>query len=1305
MTVTGARCDIDDVVITGALDHRPSRAPDFESEAEALRALATTMATHPETVLQRLVELAMALTRSDSAGVSLLEPGSEQSVFKWVATAGVWAPYRDATMQREDSPCGEVVARNTILLMDRPARAFPALLQADPGIGEALLVPFSIDGVPMGTVWTIMHGGAGHFQAEDARLLTSLSQFAAIAHKMVRSVWRAEAGRLANVARLEALTRASSDVFYTMSADMSELRALAGGNFIADTTSPSRAWLRDYIPPEDQARTAAAVAEAVRTKGVFELEHQVRQVDDGVGWVLSRAVPVLDADGEIVEWFGAASNITSRKLAEAQLIQSEARQAFLLRFGDALRAEPGADAIANRALRMLFDFMKLDRSYIGIYRLSDGIGELPYQVYKDDLAPVPTKVHLSDFPEALQIVAGRTLVIDDLATMADVSALERSGFAGLGVGALINATLRKGENIPLWSLCAVSTAPRVWTAAEISLVEVVAERTWTAIERARADAALTASADKYRTLFDSIDEGVSTAEVIFDAEGRAVDYRMIERNAAADRIAGIELTPGKTTRELVPDIEEEWIQSVARVARTGEPIRHEYPVQGLGIWVSIYIARVGGEGSRTVVSVYTDITARKHADDALRASEARERAVFVASPTAFLVLAPDAPRFTIVDVNEAYLAATMRTREQLIGRPLFEAFPNSPADPGADGVSNLTGSLMRVLETGAIHDLPLIKYDVARPEGGFEQRWWHAVQSPLLDAAGAVEAIIHHATDVTERHRTNTMLRTSEARIRGVLDGMAEGFALLAPDFTIVELNAEALRLETRPRESIIGQTHWDAYPGSRDSEIGRLYQHAMSERVPVGHEHQYEWGDGHQAWLDMRAYPTADGGLAIFYRDVTTRKAAEAALREAEAALRHLNSTLIDKVAAAVADREVALAQVHEMQKLETIGQLTGGIAHDFNNLLTPIVGSLDMVRRKLDGDERSQRLIAGAQQSAERARVLISRLLTFARRQHLEPRSVNVAEIARGMEDLVARSIGPQVMLVVNIAPGLPPARVDPNQLELALLNLCINARDAMPGGGSITVTADTADAGDIDAADYADARALGLAPGRYVRLWVTDTGVGMDPETLRRAVEPFYSTKGVGKGTGLGLSMVHGLAGQSGGTLQLTSTPGGGTTAIIWLPVADTAATARNDEPQRAIARTRPLKLLLVDDEELVRMGTADMLADLGHEVAEAASGFAALEILKRADIDVIVTDYAMPGMTGAELAAAARLLKPDLPILILTGYANLAEDVAHGLPRLAKPFRQAELAACLASLVDDGTMVAMPGLLQPGAADQN
>jgi PAS domain S-box-containing protein len=370
------------------------------------------------------------------------------------------------------------------------------------------------------------------------------------------------------------------------------------------------------------------------------------------------------------------------------------------------------------------------------------------------------------------------------------------------------------------------------------------------------------------------------------------------------------------------------------------------------------------------------------------------------------------------------------------------------------------------------------------------------------------------------------------------------------------------------------------------------------------------------------------------------------------------------------------AQAALLQSQKLEAMGQLTGGVAHDFNNLLTPIVGGLDMLRRRGIGGPREQRLINGAYQSAERATTLVHRLLAFARRQPLQSVAVDIGALIREMADLVAGTTGPQVTLLVEIADDLPSARADPHQLEMAILNLSVNARDAMDGVGRITISATRA--------TVAAGQVAQLKPGTYVRISVADTGKGMDEATRARAVEPFFSTKGVGKGTGLGLSMAHGLASQLGGALTIVSAPGLGTEVSMWLPETPHPAQSSADGQRMPSATPRPGAALLVDDEEYIRLSTADMLTELGFSVHEAASAEAALLAIEAGlRPDILITDHLMPGMTGMELAHAVKVRLPAMRVLIVSGFAE-GDGIDPSLPRLTKPFVQSDLANALSEL---------------------
>jgi signal transduction histidine kinase len=398
---------------------------------------------------------------------------------------------------------------------------------------------------------------------------------------------------------------------------------------------------------------------------------------------------------------------------------------------------------------------------------------------------------------------------------------------------------------------------------------------------------------------------------------------------------------------------------------------------------------------------------------------------------------------------------------------------------------------------------------------------------------------------------------------------------------------------------------------------------------------------------------------------------------RTAELAL--ANAQLEQRVEERTREREAALAQVHEMQKMESIGQLTGGVAHDFNNLLMAVLGNLELLKKRMPDTPSIKRLMDGAIAGAERGATLTKRMLAFARRQELKPTTVQLRTVFDGMADMLRRSLGPTITIEADISENLPPVQIDPHQLELALLNLALNARDAMQDGGRLTITARL---------DEAAGLAAGLPKGEYVCAVVADSGSGMDELTLKRATEPFFTTKGVGKGTGLGLPMVHGLMAQSGGTMQLESQVGKGTAVRLWFPVdRDGVIPSTSSEPGVRAPTQFSCRVMVVDDDPLILSSTAAMLEDLGHIVIEASSGNSALEILRaEAKVDVVVTDHAMPHMTGLELAGIIRQQWPQVPIILASGYAELQQRDDCPLPRLAKPYRQSELAACIANVIE-------------------
>jgi signal transduction histidine kinase/ActR/RegA family two-component response regulator len=408
-----------------------------------------------------------------------------------------------------------------------------------------------------------------------------------------------------------------------------------------------------------------------------------------------------------------------------------------------------------------------------------------------------------------------------------------------------------------------------------------------------------------------------------------------------------------------------------------------------------------------------------------------------------------------------------------------------------------------------------------------------------------------------------------------------------------------------------------------------------------------------------------------------------ERRVAERTAELAHTNAQLEQRVEQRTREREEALAQVHEMQKMESLGQLTGGVAHDFNNLLTAVMANLELIKKRVPENPAIHRLIDAATMGAQRGASLTKRMLAFARRQELKPATVELSSLINGMEDMLQRSLGPTINIETDLSLTLPHVRVDPHQFELALLNLAVNARDAMPDGGRLTIAAHREEGIGV---------VPGLLSGDYVCVIVTDSGTGMDETTLKRATEPFFTTKGVGKGTGLGLPMVHGLVAQSGGAMRIASEVAKGTSVRLWLPVDPTGVVSPSAVPEVRAQHTLSLKILVVDDDSLISSSTAAMLDDLGHVVVEASSAAAALEIVRsKAPIDVVITDHAMPNMTGLELAGILREQWPWIPVILASGYTDLMNTDDIPFQRLAKPYHQAELASCITRVLEDQKVI--------------
>ena len=666
----------------------------------------------------------------------------------------------------------------------------------------------------------------------------------------------------------------------------------------------------------------------------------------------------------------------------------------------------------------------------------------------------------------------------------------------------------------------------------------------------------------------------------------------------------------------------------AAVAR-GTPYAHEKRYvrpDGSIVWVNNSVSVINDpDGALSgVLAVSIDVTDRRAAEEQLREAEERLR------------LATESAGIGTWDWDLTRLTGTWSARsQQILGMdhgddvPLAERMESVHPE---DRAALLAHVGERVREGGDLD----IEYRVQRAGG--QVRWVASRGIFLRGADGRPVRALGTLRDVTVRRQAQAKLeelnRTLESAVaertreRDAMWRLSRDLLLvLDVRRRIVAINPIVTELTGYAPEEVIGRPFGDFLHPNDQETLADAIRRARRERVSEI-EARVIARDGELREFVWTAAPEA-GQAYVSGRDVTEERARLRELLAAQEALR-------------------------QAQKMEAIGQLTGGVAHDFNNLLSPIIGGLDILRRRGVGGESELRLIDGALQSAERAKVLVQRLLAFARRQPLQVRAVALGPLLDGLQALLGSTMGPQVELQIVSVPELAAVMADSNQLEMAILNLAVNARDAMPEGGTLRIEAQNrvSDEG-----------------SRFVELSVSDTGVGMDEATLARAIEPFFSSKGVGKGTGLGLSMVEGLTAQLGGSLRIASRPGAGTTVTLSLPAAavrPTIGTPSGAPRSGAASRGR---ILLVDDEPLVRMGTAETLRDEGYEVDEADDAEAAQALAGRSAYDCVITDFLMPGLNGVELARRLRAERPTLPILLLSGYAD--PEAFSELPYLTKP----------------------------------
>jgi PAS domain S-box-containing protein len=712
-------------------------------------------------------------------------------------------------------------------------------------------------------------------------------------------------------------------------------------------------------------------------------------------------------------------------------------------------------------------------------------------------------------------------------------------------------------------------------------------------------------------------------------------------------------------RRTLPDVLEQWKAAIS----AAKPVEMVFTIRGADGLLRPFLTRINpafdaGGAVTNWYGVNTDISLQVKAENAVQKSEARFRLLTDAMPQLVWSARPDGAR----DYHNARWY-------EYTGAPIGSCDGDAwmawvhPEDRDA-----ARAAWARALEASE----PFQSEYRLRGRAG-DYRWVLAGGQPERDRDGAVTGWYGACTDIEDIVQARTMMRRSHDELEALVVQRTGERNLMATlvertDVMVMALDADYRILAINPANVDEFERIYGRRPKVGDDILDVLAhqpeQQAASQaawaRAIAGEEYTLTETRGDPAFarsdyeIKFRTLRTDAGeriGAFQFVTDITQRLKDERTLAQAQEALL-------------------------QAQKLEAIGQLTGGVAHDFNNLLMPILGALDMLERRGLGGDRERRLIHGARESAERARTLVHRLLAFARRQPLQSVPVDVGDLVRGMADLVASAVGPTVAIALEVADPLPLAKADRHQLEMAILNLSVNARDAMDGRGRLTIS--------VTAASVEPGHPAALTPGPYVRICVSDTGKGMDEATRARAIEPFFSTKGLGKGTGLGLSMAHGLASQLGGALTIDSRPGEGAQIAIWLPRSFEPLMSDIAPRQTDVAQPHAGIVLLVDDEAHIRVITAEMLTELGFRVHDVVSPEAALAAIDGGlEPDILITDHLMPGMSGVELAYAVRGRCPDARILIISGFAEV-ESLDATLPRLSKPFVQSDLATALADM---------------------
>jgi len=792
------------------------------------------------------------------------------------------------------------------------------------------------------------------------------------------------------------------------------------------------------------------------------------------------------------------------------------------------------------------------------------------------------------------------------------------------------------------------------------------------------------------------------------ADARRPDHPLVFVNDAFCRLTGYarEEVLGRDCRFLQgPATNPATVERIRTAVAAAEPLEidiRNYRRDGKPFWNRLMLAPVRDAAgaltyylaSQVDVTLERDRLAGLENRNAALVTELADRLRAQQESEARLRFATHAGRLGIWELD-------LRTQEMTASRVFKEAFGRGPDEAFTfamlhdavhpDDSARVAAAVQRSVATGAEYD---IQYRVIRPDGGVG---WVEMRAQVVRAPdGTPFRLAGVSLEITKRRLTEERLQESEARFHDMADNISQLAWMAEPDGTIFWYNQRWCDYTGVTVEHMQGEGWRNVQHPEHIERVTARYHAAIAAGMAWEDTFPLRSRAGSYRWFLSRAQPIRDASGRIMRwfgtnTDVTEQREAEALLEARVAERTAALTQAIDALHDEVLEREQAEEKLRQAHKMEAVGQLTGGIAHDFNNMLQAIGGSLELMRRRVEQGRADEtgRFVEAAAQVVGRATGLTHRLLAFARRQTLQPKPINLDELVEGVADLIRRTAGPAITVELRLHDGDWPVLCDGNQLESALLNLAINARDAMPAGGALTIKTVMVRLGTADVAGHE-----GAAPGDYVEVSVADTGTGMDKVTRARAFEPFFTTKPLGQGTGLGLSQLYGFVRQTGGLVRLESAPGLGTTVRLYLPrhaeaAADSAAAQPPGvQPVTGVVSGIGGTVLVVEDEDAVRAVVVEALREQGCRVLEAGDGSAGLHVLQsRERIDLLVTDVGLPGLNGRQLADAARERRPGLPVLLVTGYAGGAVEKAlpAGMEVIGKPFALDALTLRIRSMI--------------------